>query len=73
MLEHRTESHRTAPRGGRLMNTLAQLAEQHPVLNWMILLGSWAVSFLQPLALLVTVALGGLQLYLLIKKTWFSK
>ena len=38
--------------------------------NWLIIGGSWAVSVLQPLALLVTVIWGGLQIYLAVEKRW---
>lgn len=41
--------------------------------NWAIIGVSWLVSFLQPLALLVTIAWGGLQIYLAIEKRWFRK
>lgn len=36
--------------------------------HWLILGGSWAVSLLQPLALLITVVYGGLQIYVLVRK-----
>jgi len=36
--------------------------------NWLIIGGSWLVSFLQPLALLVTIVWGGLQIYGWIEK-----
>ena len=41
--------------------------------NWLIIGGSWAVSVLQPLALLVTVIWGGLQIYLAVEKRWRKK
>ena len=54
--------------------TLPQVADATPGwLNWTIILGSWAVSWLQPLALLITVVWGGLQIYLAIEKRWFRK
>lgn len=51
------------------MSVLTNIADTPPTwLNWVIIGGSWAVSFLQPLALLVTVVWGGLQIY-----GWFEK
>jgi hypothetical protein len=41
--------------------------------NAFILAGSWLVSFLQPLALFVTVVWGGLQIYLAVERRWFRK
>lgn len=32
--------------------------------NWVVIAGSWLVSFLQPLALFVTIAWCGLQAYI---------
>ena len=50
---------------------IQQLAEATPSwANWALILGSWAVSILQPLALLVTVVWGGLQIYLAVEKRW---
>jgi hypothetical protein len=48
--------------------TLSQVTDVPGWLNWLILAGSWAVSILQPLALLVTIIWGGLQIY-----GWFEK
>ena len=48
---------------------LQQIADATPTwANWAIIGGSWAVSFLQPLALLVTVVWGCLQIY-----TWIER
>ena len=48
---------------------IQQLADSTPSwANWAIIGGSWAVSFLQPLALLVTVVWGCLQIY-----TWIER
>ena len=50
---------------------IQQIAEATPSwANWALILGSWAVSILQPLALLVTVVSGGLQIYLAVEKRW---
>ena len=50
---------------------IQQLAEATPSwANWALILGSWAVSILQPLALLVTVVWGGLQIFLAVEKRW---
>ena len=49
--------------------TLSTLTDGTPAwLNWLVIAGSWAVSFLQPLALLFTIAWTGLQIY-----GWFEK
>jgi len=49
--------------------TLSTLTDGTPAwLNWLIIAGSWAVSFLQPLALLFTIVWTGLQIY-----SWFEK
>ena len=48
---------------------IQQIADSTPSwANWAIIGGSWAVSFLQPLALLVTVVWGCLQIY-----TWIER
>ena len=48
---------------------IQQIADATPSwANWAIIGGSWAVSFLQPLALLVTVVWGCLQIY-----TWIER
>lgn len=53
------------------MSKLQQIADQTPGwVNWAVILGSWAVSILQPLALLVTVVWGGLQIFLAVEKRW---
>ncbi len=53
---------------------IQQLAEQTPSwVNWAIIGGSWLVSILQPLALLVTILWGGLQMYLAIEKRWLRR
>ena len=53
------------------MSRIQQLADQTPSwVNWAVILGSWAVSILQPLALLVTVVWGGLQIFLAVEKRW---
>lgn len=36
--------------------------------NWLVIGGSWLVSFLHPIALLVTIVWGGLQIYGWIEK-----
>lgn len=48
---------------------LARIADSTPAwANWLIIGGSWLVSFLQPIALLVTIIWGSLQIY-----GWFEK
>ena len=56
------------------MSKLQQIADNTPGwANWLIIGGSWAVSILQPLALLVTVLWGGLQIYLAVEKRLSQK
>lgn len=56
------------------MTRAQQIADAVPNwANWAIIGGSWLVSFLQPLALFVTIVWGGLQIYLAIEKRWFRK
>lgn len=51
------------------MNPVQQLAESTPSwANWAIIGGSWAVSFLQPIALLVTIVWGGIQIFAFFEK-----
>lgn len=54
------------------MRGIQQIAEATPAwVNWTVIGGSWAMSFLQPLALLVTVIWGGLQIYgWIVNKGW---
>ena len=48
---------------------LQQIADATPTwANWAIIGGSWAVSFLQPIALLVTIVWGCLQIYAFFEK-----
>lgn len=44
------------------------IAEQHPVLNWVAIAGSAALAWLAPIASLVAIVLGCLQIY-----GWFEK
>ena len=44
-----------------------------PWANWVIVVGSAALSWLQPIAAVVAIAWGGLQFYLAIEKRWFPK
>lgn len=49
-------------------------ADQMPTwLNVYVMVGGLVLSFLQPLAALVTIAWGLLQIYLAIEKRWFRK
>jgi hypothetical protein len=41
--------------------------------NVVIIGGSWLLSWLQPLALFITIVWGGLQIYLAIERRWFRK
>jgi hypothetical protein len=54
--------------------SIFQVADSTPGwLSGLIIGGSWLVSLLQPIALLVTVVWGGLQIYLAVEKRWFRK
>lgn len=56
------------------MKPIQQIVDATPPwANWTIVFGSWAVSFLQPLALLFTMVWVGLQIYLAVEKRWFNK
>jgi hypothetical protein len=56
------------------MSRIQQVADATPSwANWAIILGTWAVSILQPFALFITVAWGSLQIYLAIERRWFRK
>ena len=49
--------------------TISTITDGTPAwLNWLVIAGSWAVSFLQPLALLFTIVWTGLQIW-----SWFEK
>lgn len=43
-----------------------------PQLNWVVIVGSLALSILQPLAALAALILACLQIYFVCKKHWFS-
>lgn len=51
-----------------MIQALQQFAEQHPGLNWLVIGASAALSWLAPLASLVAIVLGCLQIY-----AWFEK
>ena len=51
------------------MSLVQSLHDHTPAwVNWLVIAGSWAVSFLQPLALILTIAWTALQIY-----GWFEK
>ena len=55
------------------MSKIQQAVESMPApLNWIAIVGSLALSILQPLAALAALVLAGLQIYILVKKHWFS-
>lgn len=55
------------------MSKIQQVAENMPEwLRWVTIAGSLALSVLQPLAALAALVLAGLQIYILVKKHWFS-
>lgn len=47
---------------------IQQVVEQHPSLNWLAIVGSAAASWLAPIASLVAIVWGCLQIY-----SWFEK
>ena len=47
-----------------MIQGLHTLAEQHPVINWGIIVGTAIASWLAPIAALVTIGLGCLQGYI---------
>lgn len=51
-----------------LVEQVQSLADQHPVLNWAAIIGSAAAAWLAPIASLVAIVLGCLQIY-----SWFEK
>ena len=56
-----------------MIQAVQQFAEQHPGLNWLVIGASAALSWLAPLASLVAIVLGCLQIYLAVEKRWFRK
>lgn len=55
------------------MSKIQQAVDTVPSwLNWVTIVGSLALSVLQPLAALAALILAGLQIYLLVKKHWYS-
>jgi hypothetical protein len=50
-----------------------RIQDQHPSFNWWIILGSAAASWLAPIASLVAIFWGVLQIYLAVEKRWFRK
>jgi hypothetical protein len=56
-----------------IADTVQQIQQNHPVANWFVLLSSVAVGWLAPVASLVAIVWGGLQIYLAVEKRWFNK
>lgn len=50
------------------LEQIQQVAEQHPVINWLGIVGTAALSWIQPLAGVVAIVWGCLQIY-----SWFEK
>jgi hypothetical protein len=50
-----------------------RVQQDHPVANWFVLLSSVAIGWLAPVASLVAIVWGGLQIYLAVEKRWFGK
>lgn len=49
-----------------------QTTQDHPSINWFVIAGSAAASWLAPVASLVAIVWGGLQIYLACEKRWFD-
>lgn len=47
-----------------------QTIDQHPGVNWIIILGSAALAWLQPIASVIAIVWGLLQIYLAVEKRW---
>ena len=47
--------------------------EAHPAANWLVILGSAVAAWIQPVAGVVAIVWGGLQIYLAVEKRWFRK
>ena len=57
-----------------LPQQVQQFAEATPPwFNWVVVVGSAALSWLQPIAAIVAIVWGGLQIYLAVEKRWFRK
>jgi hypothetical protein len=56
-----------------IADTVQQIQQNHPVANWFVILGSVVVGWLAPVASLVAIVWGGLQIYLAVEKRWFNK
>lgn len=54
-----------------MIQALQQFAEQHPGWNWLIIGASAALSWLAPIASLIAIVLGCLNIYLAVEKRWF--
>jgi hypothetical protein len=57
-----------------VLKLIQSAAESTPGwLNWVVVVGSAALSWLQPIAAVVAILWGGLQIYLAVEKRWFPK
>ena len=50
-----------------------RVVDQHPSINWFVIGGSAVASWLTPIASLVAIIWGLLQIYLAVEKRWFRK
>ena len=62
------------------MISLAQAAqavqrasEQYPTANWFVIGGSAVLAGVQPIAGVIAIVWGGLQIYLAVERRWFRK
>lgn len=53
-----------------MFQTIQQTTEQYPAVNWVLILGSAALAWLQPVAAVVAIVWGLLQIYLAVEKRW---
>jgi hypothetical protein len=59
---------------GKIGMTVQQQIEAVPSwANWLVVVGSAALSWIQPVAGIVAILWGCLQIYLAVEKRWFKK
>jgi hypothetical protein len=57
-----------------IVQQVQSVAEQYPFTNWLIVAGSAALAWIQPVAGIIAIALGGLQIYgWIVNKGWQRK
>ena len=51
----------------------ARVQEQYPAANWAAIAGSAVLAWVQPIAGVIAIVWGLLQIYLAVEKRWFRK